>query len=264
MQTLYAIMICFWNPSVEFMKREKTPRTETEADYINRCRHQIHTFKCPMIIDTGPGQRVLASQDVLPAPGCNMSGGQARLAAAQVAVLQGRLATNPASLQLVAAGQTAGHVASPAAAATTAGSTAAAASRSLAAMLRVAAVEAPTTLFSTLHLSPALSVQQLGKTNAQPEAPPAGSDATTADGSWKVLAEAAGVHGRALTGGVWMAPRLVAQPHMAPGSADDQVAHVQPSTGTGATEGSVIVTGERLTISEDTESNPVRVCKPCS
>ena len=180
---------------------------------------------------------------MLPAPRPSTSGGQARLAAAQVAALQRRFAANPTSLQLVATGQTAGHLSSPASSGKHAGSAAEAASRSLAAMLRVAAAEAPAILFSTLHLSPATAAAKLAAGGTEMSA----SDSAAGGGGGgglQDLAEAPDVHGRALMSGMWMAPRLVARPHLGPGFAGAEVTTAEPSTGIGATEGSVIVTGD--------------------
>lgn len=183
-----------------------------------------------------------ALQDVLPAPGPDTSGGQARLAAAQVAALQGRFAANPTSLQLVAIGQTAGHLTSPASTGRHAGSSAEAASRSLAAMLRVAASEAPAILFSTLHLSPATTAAELAAGGTELSA--SGSAAGAGGGGGvREVAEAPDVQGRALMSGMWLAPRLMARPHIGPGFAGAEVTTAEPPTGTGATEGSVIVTG---------------------
>lgn len=172
----------------------------------------------------------LPLQDALASPTVSTQGGQARLAASQVAALQGRLLGNPASLQLTAVGLTAGHLASPASNGSSAGSAAAAASRSLAAMLRVAAVEAPTTAFSTLHVSPFTPA-------LLPRAQSAASSSKQAD-----LAMTAGVHGRALTGEIWMAPRLVSRPHVVYDTAREDESQLQ-ATGCPAFEGSIIVTG---------------------
>lgn len=172
----------------------------------------------------------LPLQDAMAAPKVSTQGGQARLAASQVAALQGRLLENPASLQLTAVGHTAGHLASPTSNGSSAGGAAAAASRSLAAMLRVAAVEAPTTAFSTLHVSPLTPA-------LQPRARDTASSSRQAD-----LAMTAGVHGRALIGDIWMAPRLVSRPHVVNATASEDDPQLQ-ATGCPAFEGSIIVTG---------------------
>ena len=175
----------------------------------------------------------VCTQDVLVSSATDDHGGQARLAAAQVAALQKRFAANPASLQLTVAGVTAGHLLSPAGGRASCATASAAASRSLAAMLRVAAVEAPTIAFSMLHINPAMPSIALAPRNPAAEG----------DGSRKQrqLAEDAGVHGRALSAGMWLAPRLVAHAHVVAGSHADEspVAGIAP----GCTEGSVIVTG---------------------
>ncbi len=127
-------------------------------------------------------------QDVLSSSGS--VGASARLAAAQAATLQRRMAANPASLQLQSRGDAVLSQTTPSPIATAGKHRSG--GRALAAMLRVAAAEAPATAFSFLEESAAL--------------PAARSQA--ADVSSRPSADA---HGQSLSAGAWLAPRLTAR-----------------------------------------------------
>ena len=125
-------------------------------------------------------------QDVLTAP--SAPGTAARLAAAQVAALQKRLAAPTASLQLLGFGDTLAQ--QPMLAPVSRCGRRSAAVRSLAAMLRVASVEAPALRFSAVEITAAASTSDASLVAA---AVPAAPDA----------------QGQSLSAGAWLGPRLI-------------------------------------------------------
>lgn len=161
------------------------------------------------------------AQEVVAAPGGPSAA--ARLAAAHVAALQRQLAMPPASLQLSGAGDSIASQPVPAPLAgrgTPAGSV-----RALAAMLRVASVEAPATHFSMVEVSAAAAASDAGVAAASPAASRLAADA----------------HGLSLSAGAWLAPRLTArQPEAAGGSA----AGFRSAASFTAPTGRIIVTGQ--------------------
>lgn len=134
-------------------------------------------------------------QDVLAAP--SAPGRAARLAAAQVAALQQRLEAPPPSLQLLGIGDTLAQQAMLAPVCRRGRRPAAV--RSLAAMLRVASVEAPAVRFSAIEftaLAPA-------------------SDASLVAAAVPAAADA---QGQSLSAGTWLGPRLIERQQEAAGS----------------------------------------------
>lgn len=141
---------------------------------------------------------VMLLQDVLAAP--NTPGAAARLAAAQVAALQQRLAAAPTSLQLLGIGDSVAGQPTPAPVSRR--SRWPGAVRSLAAMLRVASVEAPAVHFSVIELSASTPAASASSISIAAAAAPAAADA----------------HGQSLSAGTWLGPRLVGRQQEAAGS----------------------------------------------
>ena len=156
-------------------------------------------------------------QDVLVAP--STPGAAARLAAAQVAALQQRLAAAPAGLQLLGVGDSiAGQ---PMPAPVNRLSRWPGAVRSLAAMLRVASVEAPAVRFSAVEASALAPSSYSSPAAIIAAAAPVAADA----------------HGQSLSAGTWLGPRLVER---------QQEAAEDSAPGTGSEAGFIPPTGRIL------------------
>jgi hypothetical protein len=146
-------------------------------------------------------------------------GTAARLAAAQVAALQQRLAATPAGLQLLGVGDSiAGQ---PMPAPVSRHSHWPGAVRSLAAMLRVASVEAPAVRFSAVEIAAVAPASATSFAAIAAAAAPAVADA----------------HGQSLSAGTWLGPRLVER---------QQEAAEDSAPGTGSEAGFIPPTGRIL------------------
>jgi hypothetical protein len=153
-------------------------------------------------------------------------GTAARLAAAQVATLQQRLAAAPASLQLLGVGDS--IAAQPMLAPVSRRSRWPGAVRSLAAMLRVASVEAPAVHFSAVEVAAVAPASAISPAAIAAAAAPAMADA----------------HGQSLSSGTWLGPRLIERQQEAAGGS-------APGTGNEAgfipPTGRILVTGSVTT-----------------
>jgi hypothetical protein len=163
---------------------------------------------------------VMVLQDLLRAP--STPGTAARLAAAQVAALQQRLAAAPASLQLLGVGDS--IAAQPIPAPLSRRGQLPGAVRSLAAMLRVASVEAPAVRFSAVEVA---AVAPASATS--PAAIAAASASAAAD-----------AHGQSLLAGAWLGPRLVERQQKA---AEDSAPGSGSEAGFIPPTGRILVTG---------------------
>lgn len=159
-------------------------------------------------------------QDVLVAH--STPGTAARLAAAQVAALQQRLAGAPARLQLLGVGDSIAGQPMPAPVSRC--SQWPGAVRSLAAMLRVASVEAPTVHFSAVEVAAVAPASATSPAAIAAAAAPAAADA----------------HGLSLLAGTWLGPRLVERQQEA---AEDSVPGTGSEAGFIPPTGRILVTG---------------------
>jgi hypothetical protein len=160
-------------------------------------------------------------QDVLRAP--STPGAAARLAAAQVAALQQRLAALPASLQLLGVGDSIAPQPVPAPMHRRRGRRPAAV-RSLAAMLRVASVEAPAVHFSAVEITAVASAADARRLAVAAAAAPMAADA----------------HGQSLSAGTWLGPRLVERQQAA---ADGSTPGLSSEASFTSPAGRILVTG---------------------
>lgn len=168
-------------------------------------------------------------QDLLAASG--VSGVGARLVAAQVAALQRRLAAPPALLRLLGIGDSIASQPVPAPIAcrrlnpSSFGTV-----RALAAMLRVASVEAPAVRFSAVEVSAAT----------------AAGNARVALLNSPTESAAADAHGQSLSAGAWLAPRLAERRQEA---AESSSAGGGSEASFTAPAGRIMVTGQPFSVS---------------